>query len=271
MIALNFFQLRALGCPLLLAGCTWSVDVPTKPPRPATSAVAPSPKAPSTPEHDATAPASTGAQASEPERSRHSSTSTPTTPAPSSPPTASPDDDPDLSTRLTIVTPEPAALKTAEFRAARAVFYEVVRGVRAHVLSEEKSAPCEQALVTDGDGNVRAFVQIGGSDDSYGEIRHFFDATGALRLLLYFRSDVAGGRFHDLVAFDRQGNVVVCKHIVLHSGMPAPNLCFDERPEPRLDPDVKDALQPSGTHRPHNRFRESLQTVNPQATFNSCD
>jgi hypothetical protein len=172
--------------------------------------------------------------------------------------------------RLTIVVPEPVALRSSEFRAARAVFAEVIRGVRTDVLREEKSATCQQALVTDGHGSVRAFVQMGGSDDSYGEIRHFFDTTGALRLLLYLRNDVAGGRFQDLVAFDPEGHVVACRHIVRHSGMPAPDLCFDERPEPQLDPDVKDALQRSGPHRPRNSLRESLQAVDPRATFRSC-
>jgi hypothetical protein len=64
--------------------------------------------------------------------------------------------------------------------------------------------------------------------------------------------------------------MVACKHVARSPGMPAPDLCADEEPEPILDPDVKESLKASGPHRPRNRFREYLQSLDPTAEFLGC-
>jgi hypothetical protein len=181
-----------------------------------------------------------------------------------------PNDSPLLASKLTILVPAPATLALPAFRSARKLFVDVTRGVRENVLREEKRLDCEKALVTDQSGHVRAFTEFGGSDDSFAEIRYFFDIDGKLRLLFYLRNDVEHGSFQDLVAFDSSNDVSACKHVTLHTGLPAPDLCVDEHPEPQVDPEVKAALQSSGRHRPQNQFREALQAVDPYAAFHGC-
>lgn len=180
------------------------------------------------------------------------------------------DADPTLLARLTIRVPTPGTLADPTFRAARRVFLEVTRGVATHSLTERQDPLCQQALVTDSNGTVRGFTEFKGSEHSYAEIRRFFDDTGSLRLLLFTRNDEQGGSMRDLVAFDSNAVVVGCRHIVIRTGLPAPDLCSDNHPEPNLSPAVKAVLRLKPPHRPRNDHLERLQTIDPEAVFGNC-
>ena len=180
------------------------------------------------------------------------------------------DEDPNVLAKLTIVVSEPNPLRARCFSGARSVFRQVLGGLASHAFAEQKKPACLQAIVTDAHGAVRAFTHFQGSDDSFAEVRHFFDTDGALRLLLYVRNDVAGGSSEDLVAFDPAGTVVACKHIDNGAGLPGPDLCIDEQPEPKLDPEVERALNSAPAHQAKNQMRDYLQGLDPKSIFQLC-
>ncbi|MDX2054560.1 MAG: hypothetical protein SFV15_19320 [Polyangiaceae bacterium] len=189
-------------------------------------------------------------------------------PAPAPPPA---EHDPELLARLTIKTTKPKPLAKAKFRSAAGLFREVIRGVANRSLLEEKDEACQQTLVTDQNGTVRGFTWFGGTEHHYAEYRRFFDQNGVLRLLLHMRRDEQGGWTEDVVAFDQASNVSACEHIDHRQGMPRPDLCEDEEPEPKVDPEVQAALKPSPPHRRRNRMLEYLQSIDPKAQFRKCE
>jgi hypothetical protein len=110
---------------------------------------------------------------------------------------------------------------------------------------------------------------MGGTGDSYEQVRYFFDESDCIRLIFVTRADVQGGDYEYLVSLSPTGNVVECDVLELKVGAPRPDLCADEAPEPVVDSAVKGVLR-DRPHVPHNARREHLQHVDARAEFDSC-
>jgi len=180
--------------------------------------------------------------------------------------------DPALLERLSVVARKPKRL--ARLEGARTLYDAVVNGLRTGKWREEKRVRCLErsegaALVIDDQRKLRAFTLLGGTEDSYQELRFFFDEQEHLRLLFLNRADVEGGSSQHLVHFDPHGGVLACDKFVEKVGMPVFDLCEDENPPPKLDKEVARAVG-NRPHKPRNRFRENLQALDPRKTFEQC-
>ncbi len=180
--------------------------------------------------------------------------------------------DPALLERLSVVARKPKRL--ARLGEARKLYDAVVNGLRAGSWQEEKRVRCGEriegaALVTDAQGKLRAFTLLGGTEDSYQELRFFFDEAERLRILFVNRADVEDGSSQQLVHFDPGGAVVACDKLVEKIGLPIADLCEDQNPPPKLDKEVARAVG-NRPHKPRNRYREDLQALDARSTFEQC-
>lgn len=165
----------------------------------------------------------------------------------------------------------------AKLEAARKFWSESVSAVERGKWKEEQRTRCDDATGTEGvaaaydeRGHIRVLTEMGGTGDSYEQVRYFFDESDHVALIFVTRRDVQGGDCEYLVSLGPTGTVLACDVLELKQGAPRPDLCVDDNPEPAIDPAVRGVLNDKGPHIPHNEMRERLQRVDARAEFDAC-
>ena len=125
-----------------------------------------------------------------------------------------------------------------EIREIRDIYAEVTEAIRIRELTEDvrqfeycQPSVTYRAVAADEDGNIRRYVEKGGSDDSAFEAQYFYDTAGHLRFIFAKRGAVNGSRLEEREYYGAQGDsLYVDRRIVEGIGY------FWVDPDPILDP-----------------------------------
>jgi hypothetical protein len=101
-------------------------------------------------------------------------------------------------------------------------------------------------------------------------VRIFFDEQERPRLLFFSWADVEGGSSEQSLRFDLAGAVVGCDGNSTGGGLPRPNLCANQSPNQKLNPDVQAVLREAHDAGPVNRDRDLLRALVPRDELSKC-